>query len=190
MLGTRLCGIVRYFVGLFILAGCATLASAQVTAGGIRGVVADPTGAVIPGAEVTATNIATGQSASTQTTEAGVYVLGNIPVGDYDVSVESPGFKRYSQTGVNVATATTSTINVTLDLGEVTETVTVEGSALPLMQTDNSEISTVMERKMVVDLPLDLGGRAVSGGSGRRQIDAFVFLTPGIVGSQWKKGGL
>ena len=187
MIHARSYVVSRFVVGLLTLAGSATLAYAQVTAGGIRGVVADPTGAVIPGAEVMITNLATAQSVSTQTTEAGVYVLGNIPVGDYDLSVESAGFKRFEQTGVNVATATTSTINVTLDLGDVTETVTVEGSAIPLMQTDNSEISTVMERKMVIDLPLDLGGRAVSGGSGRRQIDAFVFLTPGIVGTQWKK---
>ena len=172
---------------LGVLVGMVSPALSQVTAGGIRGVVSDPTGAVIPGADITAMNTATGQAASAQTTEAGVFVLGNIPVGDYDLAVESEGFKRYFQTGVNVATATTSTINVTLDLGDVTETVTVEGAALPLMQTDNSEISTVMERKMVLDLPLDLGGRAVSGGSGRRQIDAFVFLTPGIVGNQWKK---
>ena len=111
MVGTSFPVVARFVGALFLLAGTASLASAQVTAGGIRGVVADPTGAVVPGADVTATNLATGQSISTQTTEAGVYVLGNIPVGDYDLSVESLGFKRYSQTGVNVATATTTIDN-------------------------------------------------------------------------------
>ncbi len=170
------------------LTGFAGVAWAQATAGSLRGVVTDQTGSVIPSADVMATNLSTGQQLATQTTEAGVFVLGNVPVGDYELAVESIGFKRHTQQPVNVGTASTTSINVTLQVGEVTESVTVEGSFTPLMQTDNSEVSTVMERKMVIDLPLDLGGRtATAGASGRRQIEAFIYLTPGITGDQWNK---
>lgn len=164
----------------------ASTASGQATAGAIRGVVTDPTGAVIIGVEVGTVNLETGTEYSTRTTEAGVYFLGNLPVGNYRVEAEMEGFRRFVQEPVNVATATTTPVRITLELGDVTQTLTVEASAAPLLQTDNSEVSTVMERKLMIDLPLDLGS-PTSDGSGRRQVETFIFLTPGITGNQWSK---
>ena len=113
-------------------------------------------------------------------------MLGNVPVGDYRLEAESPGFRRFAREPVNVATASTTTVDVQMELGQVTETVTVEAAAAALVQTDSAEISTVMEKKMVMDLPLGLGSTS-GGGSGRRQIEQFIFLTPGVTGNNWEK---
>ena len=178
--------VLRLGAVVMLLLALASTGYAQVTAGAIRGMLSDPTGAVIPAAEVRATNLATGVLNSTQTTGAGVFVLGNLPVGDYRVEAESPGFRSFAQEPVHVATASTTNLNIGLEVGEVTETVTVEGTGTPLLQTDTAELSTVMERKVVMDLPLALGMTA-GGGSGRRQIEGFIYLTPGVTGDAWGK---
>lgn len=175
-------------IPLLLLLAVAGSCYAQVTAGTIRGLLTDSSGAPVPNVEVRAIHFGTGRQLSTRTTEAGVYVLGNAPVGEYRIQVEAPGFKSYSQQPVVVGTATTTSLDISLEVGQITEAVTVEGAYTPLLQTDNSEVSTVMEQKLVIDLPMDLGGRSAAGGaSGRRQIETFVFLTPGVTGDLWNK---
>ncbi|HXI42413.1 MAG TPA: carboxypeptidase-like regulatory domain-containing protein, partial [Bryobacteraceae bacterium] len=84
------------------LIGCLAIAAlqAQEITGNISGTVTDPSGSVIPGAAVTATNTGTGAQRTTQTTSSGVFFLNNLPVGNYKLSVESTGFKRYEASNI------------------------------------------------------------------------------------------
>src|ERR1700750_1890202 len=76
--------------------------AAQEITGNITGTVTDPTGAIVENARITVTNTATGVSRSTQTTSAGVFYMSSLPVGNYRLTVESPGFKRYEATGIRL----------------------------------------------------------------------------------------
>src|ERR671925_240646 len=88
-------------------------AVAQVTAGSIRGLVTDRTEAVLPDVEIEATNLATELKFTTTSTGAGVYVLAGLPIGNYRVVAQHAGFKQYVQEPVVVATASTTTLNIT-----------------------------------------------------------------------------
>ena len=180
---------IRVLVPLVL--GLVTLPSmvlAQQTAS-IRGIVQDASGAVVGGASVQAMNLDTGQALQTVTTLSGLYVLGNVPVGNYRVEATLDGFKRFVRDSVSVNTATATDVNIILEIGEVTESVTIEGTAAPLLRTDNAELSTVMERKLMIDLPLGLSGKSTgAGASGRREIGQFTFLTPGVSGGRgWNR---
>jgi hypothetical protein len=102
------------------------------------------------------------------------------------VTVTQPGFKTAIQEPVTVSTATVSRIDFVLVVGEVTESVTVSGGAIAL-QTTSAEIGTIMPAKTILDLPISMGGAATTGATGRRQIENFIFLTPGVTGNQWNK---
>jgi Carboxypeptidase regulatory-like domain/TonB dependent receptor len=124
--------------------------------GNITGVVKDPSGAVIGGAQVTATFVATNLQTKTQTTAAGEY---NIPVspGDYNVTVTAAGFKRYEHNYVTVSTASTVRLDAELVLGGVNEIVTVT-SEVAQLQTETAKVSTSVQNRMVDELPLVVGG--------------------------------
>ena len=158
---------------------------AQVSAGAIRGIVSDVSGGVIAKVEVSATNLATSERIATVATESGNYLLGNVPVGTYRIEASFPGFKRVVRQPVAVVTATTTTLDITLEVGDTAEQVTVVEAIQPLLQTDNAELSTAMEQRMVADLPLKVGAANHPSGSGRRQIDSFIFFTPGVTGNGW-----
>jgi Carboxypeptidase regulatory-like domain/TonB dependent receptor len=172
--------IILVCIGLF-----ADVNYAQVTAGAIKGSVSDASGAFVPNVEVQATNLATNEQFKTITNEDGRYTLGNVPVGNYQVAAEKAGFKRLVRQPVKVTTATATNLDFTLEVGELSEEIRVEASAAPLIQTDNAELSTSMELPMLSDLPLKVGAASQLAGSGRRQIDSFIFLTPGITGTGW-----
>ncbi len=156
--------------------------------GTVRGNVTDATGAVVPGAGIEATNLQTGQVSAVESSGAGIYLLNNLPIGTYRITAQYPGFKTFSREPVRIETSTTTTVDIQVELGEPTQTVVVEGTVAPLVQTDSAEMSTIMEEKMVLDLPLDIGRKTASGGgSGRRQIEGFMYLTPGVTGNQWGK---
>ena len=182
---TKLVCTVMTLVTVFILS--TNISLAQVTAGAIRGVVLDASGAIIPGVQIQATNLQTNAQFSALTSDAGNYVLEFMPIGNYRVEAELPGFTRILREPVNVATATTTTLNFTLEIGEVTEQVTVEGSVTPLLQPGGADVSTTLERRLVIDLPLELGAATQVAGSGRRQVESFIFLTPGVTGTGWNK---
>jgi len=159
----------------------------QITAGAVRGMVSDTSGAALPAVEVVGTHLATNLSFSTNTTEAGSYVLGNLPVGEYRISAQKVGFKQVIQERVYVVTATTTSLDFRMEVGELAQQITVEESVAPLIQTDNAEVSSVLDNRTVMDLPLSLGGASQTAASGRRQAENFVFLTPGVTGDQFSK---
>ena len=117
-------------VFLAVLAALPSSSFAQQTAS-IRGIVQDGSGAVVGGADVQATNLDTGQTLQTVTTLSGIYVLGNVPVGIYRVEATLDGFKRFVRDSVSVNTATATDVNIVLEIGDVTESVTIEGTAAP-----------------------------------------------------------
>jgi hypothetical protein len=129
------------------------LASAQ-TAGEIAGIVTDATGAVVPGATVTVTNQATNATRVTTTNEAGIYTVPSLIPGVYEVKVEMPGFRTVIRRDIQLEVQQTARINVTLEVGEVTESVEVRGGAI-LLDTDSATTGTVIEQKRIVDLPLN-----------------------------------
>ncbi len=151
--------------------------SGQTNDGSIAGNVQDPSGALIPNAKITAKGQATGTTYQTVSSSSGSYNIPNVRIGSYTVTVNAPGFQAAEVNNVEVQVATTSSLNVTLQPGNVAVTVTVNGEA-PTIQTQSSDIGTVVTTKQVLDLPLALGSTVQS----MRSPEAFVFLTPGTVG--------
>src|SRR5579883_650528 len=175
----------RVFV-VFLILGCATPGWPQGSLGGLTGAVSDPTGAAVPGAAVRITNLETGAEVMVQSSSEGAYQASALPPGRYRLTASKPGFKTVSQEPVVVSTATVSTVNIRMAVGEVNESVTVSATGVQL-QTASPEIGTVMPAKAMLDLPISLGGAATTGATGRRQIENFIFLTPGVTGTQWQK---
>ena len=124
------------------------------TTGDIRGVVTDPSGAIISGAKITATanSVATERHAATDA--SGQFTLPTLPVGSYTVRVEAPGFKTFEQANVTVDIGHSVQVNAALQLGESTQVVTAEASA-PLVETTSTQLGAVMNSTSVVNLPLN-----------------------------------
>ena len=136
-----------------ILLSLAT-AAAQTTTGSIVGAVTDHSGAAVPSASVTATNVDTNIATKTTTDSSGNYVLTPLPVGHYTVAVEARGFKRSLNEGITLNVQDRIGVNVALEVGQISETVEVTGAA-PALQTDTSYLGQVMESQKIVDLPLN-----------------------------------
>jgi hypothetical protein len=153
-------------------------AAGQSDRGTIAGSILDTTGAGIGGAAVTVKGVDTGSVYKTVSTPEGTYRISDIAIGRYDIAVEAPGFKISLQKGVPVQINTVAALNVTLQPGDVKEEVTVQADA-PSIQTESSEIGTVVGDKQIHDLPLSLNA---SGQSFVRSPETFIFLTPGATG--------
>ena len=125
----------------------------QVVNATLAGRVIDTSGAVVPSAMVKATNNATGTVRSTTTTGDGLYTLPFLDPGTYHVEAEAPGFKKFSRNDVVLNVSTTAHIDVTLEPGNITETITVSGEP-PVLQTDSAEIAQNFGSKTIVDLPI------------------------------------
>ena len=128
-------------------------ALAQVTTADITGRVVDQNGGALPGATITATNTASGQSRSTQSNEDGDFTLSELVPGVYDITVEAQGFSRASARAVEVNVGTRRTVNIELKPGAITETVDVSADALTI-ETTKSEIGGVVTPLEVQNLPL------------------------------------
>src|SRR5579872_7306663 len=121
----------------------AVAAFSQGNTGTITGAVTDPTGAAVPGADVTATNMDTGAPAKTVTNERGEYTLPSLLAARYSVSVSKTGFKAQTTTGIEVNAGITSTANIKLEIGQATETVEVAAGA-EMVQAANAELSSTI----------------------------------------------
>lgn len=140
-------------ISLIFLGAEAPTASAQVLYGSIIGTVTDPTNAAVPKAKVTVTSTATGLSREIVTDEAGYYSVPNLLQGNYSVSVNAGGFKPITRTGVSVLTNAVTRVDVTLEVGAITESVTVEATAA-LLQTTKTDVNVSLESQALVNLPL------------------------------------
>ncbi len=126
---------------------------AQATAQ-ISGIVQDPSGAVLPGVEIIATQTQTGISRMTGTNETGSYVLPNLPLGPYKLEASLPGFRAFVQTGIVLQVNSNPTINVALQVGQVSEQVEVQANAA-LVDTRSLSVGQVMETARIMELPLN-----------------------------------
>jgi hypothetical protein len=147
---------------------CAAVAMASTT-GSITGIVTDATGSVVPGANLTATNEDTGVQSTVQTDGAGFYNFPNLPVGNYDLSVSQHGFKTYTKTGIRIDANTVFRVDVKLQLGEVTEKVTVQSDAVQV-ETQSTQMGEVIGSQRIEAVPLN----------GRSFIE-LLSLQPGVV---------
>ena len=148
---------------------------AQTPSGAISGTVKDSSGAVVPMAQVSIVNAATLQSRNQATSDDGLFGAAALAPGLYRISVERPGFKR-SERDVTVAAATTAIVDVTLDPGDVTETVTVTGTQ-PLIRRDHHEVGGVVAREQIDRIPLN----------GRSFLE-LAKLEPGVIPSRLGDG--
>jgi hypothetical protein len=143
----------RCLVVLLWLVSC-TLAVAQSTGGRILGRVADPSGAVLAGVNVTLTNQATGVSSAAQTNSGGDYVFPQVPVGTYQLEFEHTGFKKNLRKDVAVDLNQVVTLNMVMQIGQAKETVEVTSEA-PLVDTTSTQLGAVMDQREVSNLPLN-----------------------------------
>ena len=143
--------------------------SAQTGTSRLSGTVTDASGAVVPGAKVTAKNEATGVTYTQTTTDAGLYSFAGLPVGSYAITVEMAGFKTVNKTGNVLEAGTPLGVDVSLAVGQTTDVVTVEGG-YEKVQTNNATIGNVVEQKAIESLPLN----------GRNPL-TLITLEPGVV---------
>lgn len=158
--------ICKLLPALFLLAALPVMS--QQGRGTILGTVTDASGAPVAGAAVRVTNTATNQTLATQTTGEGLYQAPNLAVGEYTVTVEKQGFRKLVRSGLQLQVDQRAQVDIRLDVGQVTESIEVQGEA-PLVDTSNTSIGKVVDQKRVAELPLN----------GRSAL-ALTLLTPSV----------
>ncbi len=149
----------------------ATLAGSAVAADNatVNGLVTDATGSRIVGAKVTLTNLNTNVETDTTTNDVGFYSVGGLQPGMYRVEVSKQGFKGIIKSGVELHVQDVVGLNFALQVGSVSESITVEGGA-PLVNTESSAVGTIVEREFIANMPLN-----------GRSFQSLISLTPGAV---------
>src|SRR5260370_14597736 len=138
---------------LFTLPLAPLLLAQTGSTGAITGTVTDPAGSLVPLAEIKVTNSSSGDLRTTASTSSGTYLVALLPPGNYRVEVSKPGFKLSSFPNITVNVTETQSLNVRLDVGAVSEQVTVASDA-ELLQTTSAALGRVTDERMVVELPL------------------------------------
>src|ERR1044071_9345797 len=171
-------------LGVLILLLATTIALSQLSTAQLSGRVTDESGAVLPGVTVTATQTATGFVRSDVTDGSGAYILSNLPTGPYRLEASLQGFRTYVQTGIVLQVAGSPVVNVSLSVGSLEESVTVEGAA-PLVDVKSAGISEVVRNEEIVQLPLN-GRNAVElvmiAGAAVQTITSTQRALPGSLG--------
>ena len=161
-------GIAAAFAAVALL-GLPTSARAQAVTGTLVGNVTDSTGGAIPGATVTALEVETNTSRTAVTNESGYYIFSSLQNGTYNVEAEIQGFKKVVRQNVKVDVNTTVRIDLKLEVGQVSETLTVSAET-PLLQTDRTDTGRIIESKMVAELPLTFN----------RNFQSLMLTVPGV----------
>lgn len=144
-------------VGLFAVLYLSLASStglAQSASSTLTGAVKDTSGAVVPGATVTSRHMGTNETRTVISADGGLYRITNLPRGEYEVTAELPGFKRVRSENVRLTVGDTVRLDLVLELGEVTEEVTVTGTA-SLINTEEGRISYLVDERRVSELPLN-----------------------------------
>ena len=151
--------------------------NAQVNIGTISGVATDPNDAVVPGVAVELEDEQTGIKRTAETNATGYYIFPLVPSGVYTLAAETQGFKRYEQTGIQLEVNRNLTVPIQLELGVVTETVTVT-SVVPQVDTVASSVKDVVDRTRITELPLN--GRNVL--QFQQMVNGAIFVGSGDQG--------
>ena len=163
--------IILTFVLVAALLATASL-SAQTFRGTILGTVTDPSGAVLPGAKVTAKNTGTGLERTTETSADGSYSVPELPIGTYTVTVTQAGFQTFIASGVTVDVATERRVDAAMKTGEVSTKVEVSADQLPLVETTTNTLGGVLTAQTVEDMPVN-----------GRDYTKLIYMNPGVSGS-------
>ncbi|MBI1898408.1 MAG: carboxypeptidase regulatory-like domain-containing protein [Acidobacteria bacterium] len=155
----------------------ASAAFGQAATGVLTGVVHDPTGAVVPAAKVVATNQSTGITWTTETSATGAYLFPNLNPAGYQVSVEAQGFRRADLSGIRVNAGATVTQPVQLEVGAVTESVQVSGTALQV-ETTTGTVKATVQVEQILEMPMP-----------SRDVFRLVNLVPGAFMTSGMDGG-
>ena len=143
----------------------------------LNGTITDAAGRAVVQAQVSLRSLDTNQTFDAVSNNSGYYALPSLPPGRYELSVTAPGFGKYTRTGVEFTVAQTATINVQLKVESVHEQVVVNAAEAPVIETTNSEVSQVVNKKQVQDLP-----------TSARLFTDFALLTPGVATSRTSLG--
>lgn len=163
---------------VFGLVGLVPAGWAQGTTGSIVGTITDSTGSVLPNLTVTLSSNSTGDKRTATTAASGDYQFLSLPPGEYTLTVEAQGFRRYTHNPVEVQVALATRENVEMSVGTATEEVTVTSTA-PIIQSENAALGQVVQGKAVTDIPLN-----------GRNVLALVGLVPGVVPQGSSSGNL
>lgn len=128
---------------------------AQVNTSALVGTVTDETGSIVPKVSITVTQVETGLSRSAVSSEAGEFVLPQLPPGRYEITAQGPGFQKAVVKDVLLAIAQRERVNITLRVGAVSEEVTVSGQAAQLTEYETASLGQLIERRTIQDLPLN-----------------------------------
>ena len=166
----------RIFVHVLFLLSSPALAAGQVTAS-VSGVVANPSGAAVPAAEVAARNVETGSVRHTSTDTSGRYQVPELAVGAYELTVSKQGFRTVVRSGLYLTVGQQARVNVALALSQVETTVTVTGD-VPAVSASTVDTSGLVTAQQIRNLPLN-----------GRSYDLLMVLNPGVVNFTWEKTG-
>lgn len=152
------------------------LALAQTSVlGTISGIVTDPSGAVIPGVQITITNIGTHQAFNSASNNSGFFTVPNMPSANYDVEASKAGFEKYSQQSLHLDPASSVQLRITLQVGQITQTVNVKASNVHV-QTNTAQVSRVISATYMQQLPAN-----------GRNFESMLALQPGVTGFTFNK---
>ena len=170
MLSLRNFGLRKIHLAVIaLLLAIPVVAVAQVTTATIIGTVSDPSGAIVAGAQVTARNVDTGLTRTVTSSDEGTYRLEFLPVGKYVLEVTTTGFKKSYLNDIVLKVNDTTRVDVSLTVGQVSETVTIAESASPAINTSTAEIGRTIESAEITALPLV-----------ERNVYTLLDLTPGV----------
>jgi Carboxypeptidase regulatory-like domain len=144
----------------------------------IQGVVTDPQGAAVSGATLTLKNLDTNQTLTATTDENGIYNFNALPPSQYSVTVEKPGFNKKVLDKVGVIAEQANALNIQLEVGEVTQSITVSGDSTPLIDTQTASVSGTISANQIQNMP-----------SFGRDVFQLIQLTPGVFGDRAQGNG-
>lgn len=159
----------RYLPVLLISVLGGTLALGQVNTGTISGTVQDASGAALVGAEVTLRHVDTGTARSLVTDSGGRYTAPDLPLGNYEVQAQHPGFQTEIRSGIDLTVGREAVVNLSLKVGQINEKVLVTGEA-PLVESTTATLSSLVDARTIRDLPLN-----------GRSYDRLALFQPGVI---------
>ena len=142
-------------LAILLLSTSAALGQAQSNAADLQGTVKDATGAVVPNANVTVRNPGTNVTRNTTTNDEGFYRIINLTPGEYEMNVEAPNFKKAVLTKVIVTVGQAADIDVVLEPGQITESVTISGATSDIVETSRTAVATTIDQQRINNLPIN-----------------------------------
>ncbi|HEU4981153.1 MAG TPA: TonB-dependent receptor [Acidobacteriaceae bacterium] len=158
------------YLAIGLLAFCCTVGLAQTVTGAVSGTVTDPSGAVVPGATVTATDIATGVHTTTKTNNDGAYSIRFLTIGNYNVTVSANGFAPQTMGPFALEVGQVAKFDARLEVAGSTQKVSVSAALAPLLNTENGQIATTLDTHTIENIPLQ-----------GRNFQELALYTPGAI---------